>query len=342
MVIHYKCPNCGSDMAFDSESGMLSCHSCGRKDNIESFPKEHIRTSFSEDEAKEYHCKNCGAMLITDKDTTATNCSFCGAGVVLLDRLSGDLAPAKIIPFTISKEKAMKAFKSWCKNGLLTPKGFMTADRVKGITGMYVPFWLYDLNSKVEVNALCTKVRTYTRGDYIYTETSYYDVYRNLNIDYIKVPIDASEKMKDELMDKLEPYHYDGLKEFNTPYLAGYIAEKYNYDDKDLLPRAASKIERYVESYIRSTIVGYSTVNYKRKDIDTSKKHAYYTLLPVWMVYYDYNQSEYIFAMNGQTGKVVGKPPISYGKVATWFGGIAGGTFITLKLISLLMGGGLW
>lgn len=342
MVIHYKCPNCGSDMAFDSNSGMLTCESCGRKDNIEKFPKENIKTTFEEKDAKEYHCKNCGAMLITDKDTTATKCSFCGAGVVLLDRLSGDLAPSKVIPFRISKEKAMKAFKAWCKNGLLTPKGFMTADRVKGMTGMYVPFWLYDLNSKVEVNALCTKVRRYTRGEYIYTQTSYYDVYRDINIDYIKVPIDASEKMDDDLMDKLEPYNYGQLKDFNTPYLAGYIAEKYNYDYKELLPRAASKIKGYVESFINSTMPGYTTISYNKRNIDTKERQAYYTLLPVWMVYYDYKGSEYIFAMNGQTGKVVGKPPISGSKVAAWFGGIAGGTFLALKLISLLIGGGLW
>src|SRR6476661_4360559 len=100
MVIHYKCQNCGDDMDFDSKSGMLACHSCGNKDNIEDFSEDLITTTFSEDEAKEYHCKNCGAVVITEAETTATTCSFCGAGVVLGDRLSGALAPAKVIPFT--------------------------------------------------------------------------------------------------------------------------------------------------------------------------------------------------------------------------------------------------
>src|SRR5690606_1277384 len=105
-------------------------------------------------------------------------------------------------PFTISREEAEKAFRTWCKNGLLTPKGFMTADRIKGITGMYVPFWLYDLNSSVQVQAACTKVRTYSQGDYIVTETRFFDVYRDINLNYVKVPIDASEKMNDQIMDK--------------------------------------------------------------------------------------------------------------------------------------------
>jgi len=340
MVIHYKCPNCGSDMAFDSESGKLACESCGRLDDIEKFPKEFISNAFSENEAVEYHCKNCGAVIITDKDVTATTCSFCGAGVVLADRLSGDFAPAKVIPFTISKEEAMKAFKTWCKNGLLTPKGFMTADRIKSITGMYVPFWLYDLNSNAVIDAICTKVRSYSRGEYIYTETTYYDVYRNINLNYLRVPVDASEKMNDNLMDKLEPYDYNDLKDFNTPYLAGYIAEKYNYDDKQLFSRVKSRIDNYVESYIRSTISQYNTTSYKNKNIDIRQKNAYYTLLPVWMVCYDYNKSEHIFAMNGQTGKVVGKPPLSYKKVAAWFAGIGAITFVLLKIVAWIIGGG--
>lgn len=342
MVIHYKCPSCGDDMIFDSETGMLSCPSCGRKDTIEDFSDAFITTHFSEDEAKEYHCQNCGAVLITEAETTATNCSFCGAGVVLIDRLSGTLTPAKVIPFTISKEEAIAAFKKWCKKGLLTPKGFMTADRIKKITGMYVPFWLYNIDSEAEVDAVGTKVRTYTSGDYIITETKYYDVYRKVKVNYVKVPVDASEKMNDELMDKLEPYDYKLLKDFKTPYLAGYIAEKYNYNDEELFPRVKEKVQPYIESFISSTVSQYATVQYKNKQIHMEKEHAYYVLLPVWMVYYDFEQSEYTFAMNGQTGKVVGKPPISYGKVAMWFSGLAGSAFITLKLISFLMGGGFW
>ncbi|WNF35024.1 TFIIB-type zinc ribbon-containing protein [Bacillaceae bacterium IKA-2] len=341
MLIHYKCADCGADMSFDSDSGKIACHSCGRKDDIETFPKALISNVFSEGEAVEYHCKNCGAVILTDADTTATTCSFCSAGVVLGDRLSGNLAPSLVIPFTISKEKAKEAFKAWCKNGLLTPKRFMTANRIKSITGIYVPFWLYDLNCKGNVDAVCTKVRSYTRGDYIYTETSYYDVHRSVNLNYLKVPADASEKMDDKLMDKLEPYDYGSLKDFSTPYLAGYIAEKYNYDEKQLFPRIKSRTDNYVDSYIRSTISGYSSTVYKNKQIDTKQKETHYTLIPVWMVCYDYNQTEHIFAMNGQTGKVVGKPPISKSKVAAWFFGIASSSFIVVKSVALLIGGGL-
>ncbi|WP_042478788.1 hypothetical protein [Bacillus ndiopicus] len=340
MILHYTCPSCAGDMNFDADTGKLTCRSCGRKDTIENYPEEMIKATFAEDETNEYHCNNCGAVLITLAETTATNCSFCQSAVVIADRLSGSLAPSKVIPFTISEKEAVKAFKKWCGRGLLMPKDFMMSERVKTITGMYVPFWLYDINSNSKVQAVGTVVRTYTKGDYIYTETSYFDVMREINLNYTKIPADASEKMNDDLMDKLEPFPFNELKDFKTPYLAGYIAEKYNYTDKEMMPRIEKRVKEYVDTFIAGELSNYSTVSYKTKDIDIKQKNSAYVLLPVWMIYHDYNNSEYIFAMNGHTGKVVGRPPLSKGKAAAWFGGIAAGAFLIMKGIAVLIGGG--
>lgn len=375
--IHYKCPNCGADMSFDTQSGMLRCGSCGRTDRIDQMAgKQHSsggdysykmdeedrrasesgfnqdyadssdhdedtkHSTFGEGEAAEYHCNNCGAVLITDTQTTATTCSFCGAGVVLGDRLSGSLAPAKVIPFSINKDQAQEAFRKWCKKGLLTPSDFMTADRIKNITGIYVPFWLYDVNGRGEIDATCTRVRTYTLGDWIYTETKYYHVYRKVDLNYSRIPCDASKKMEDQMMDKLEPYEYGNLKDFNMPYLSGFIAEKYDFDDNEMLPRIKQRAGSYVDGYLNSTIGGYTTVNIHHKDIYIRKLKSEYTLMPVWMVCYDYKNSEHTFAMNGQTGKVVGKPPLSVLKIAAWFFGISAGSFGIMQLLTLLLGGG--
>ncbi|MGF7145439.1 DNA-directed RNA polymerase subunit RPC12/RpoP [Anaerotaenia torta] len=375
-VIHYKCPNCGSDMAFDTLTGSLRCASCGRTDNIDNRkgtagsgeegdfryemneddikaansafdhdyadagtddePSRH--STFQEHEAHEYHCKNCGAVLITEANTAATTCSFCGAGVVLSDRLTGNLAPSKVIPFTISKEQAQEAFKKWCKKGRLTPRDFMTADRIKNITGLYIPFWLYDMNGRGEAEAICTRVRTYSDADWIYTETKYYSVYRKVDLNYSRIPCDASRKMEDSMMDKLEPYQYDNLKPFHMPYLAGYIAEKYDFTGEDMLPRIKQRVGSYVDNYLSSTISGYSSVSYRRKDIHIRKKKADYALLPIWMVCYDYRQTEHIFAMNGQTGKIVGKPPLSKGKIFGWFAGVTAGSFLLFQLLTLIGG----
>lgn len=357
MVIQYKCPSCGADMVFDTKSGTLHCESCGLEQNIadytepesssqdydgefDEFTDHTSYNSFHENEAMEYKCNNCGATIITDKDTAATTCSFCGAAMVLSDRLSGELAPNKVIPFKINKQEAQEAFKKWCRNGLLTPKGFMNADRIKNITGMYIPFWMFDVNGRGEVHATCTKVRHYTEGDYDVTETKYYDVYRKVDVEYDHIPCDASEKMDDKLMDKLEPFPSQELKDFKTPYLAGYIAEKYNFTDKQLFPRIKQRADSYVDDYIHSTMHGYSSTSIEHRQIDILQRNAEYALLPIWIVCYDYNHSDHMFAMNGQTGKVVGKPPLSKGKIAAWFGGISAASFLILQIISFFTGGG--
>lgn len=340
-VIEYKCPSCCSGMTFDSTTGKLSCPSCGRKDNIEQIPDPLKQEVFAEDEVREYHCESCGAVIVTEPETSATTCSFCGSAVALSDRLTGKLAPQQVIPFAISKDEAMAAFKKWCRKGLLTPRGFMTADRIQGITGMYVPFWLYDLLNNVDIRGEGAKLkRSYTLGGYEFTETDYYEFYRRVRLNYVRLPVDASAKMDDRLMDKLEPFRYEQLKSFKTPYLAGYIAEKYNYTSDQLITRAGEKILPYIESYISHTVSEYSSVRYSEKQIDTTVKRADYTLFPVWMVYYNYKGKQFTFAMNGQTGRVVGNLPLSLGKIAVWFFGVSGLSFVGLKIVAWMLRGG--
>ncbi len=348
MVVQYKCPSCGADMAFDSTTGTLHCHSCGRSDRIEEMPApagaEDAAPAFdtatgSEEAVHQYHCQNCGAVLLTDADTVATTCSFCGAGVILGDRLTGQLMPAKVIPFALSQPQAQETFRTWCKARKLAPKGLVSGNRIKSITGLYVPFWLYDVNGIGSADAECTKVRSYSDGDYDCTETEYYDVHREVDVTYLKIPVDASAKMDDADMDKLEPYHYEDLKSFKMPYLAGYLAEKYDQDDKELFPRVQSRAEGYVAEYIDAAIKGYATTSYRQKEINIHEKQAEYVLFPVWMIHYDYNHKVYTFSINGQTGKIIGKPPFCKKRIARWFTGITAASFAVLKVIAMMLGG---
>lgn len=335
MVLTYKCPNCGAEMVYDSEKKMLVCDNCGTTKEIDEIDKTD--TKKWDKYINVFKCENCGAELITDKVTSATFCSFCGASTIIPSRLSDIDEPAMIIPFKINKAETEQAFKKWCKNGFVTPSDFNTADRIEKISGIYVPFWLYDCRANADIQATCTNIRIYMRGDIEYTETDHFIVYRDIDADYIKIPADASEKMEDSLMDKLEPYNYSELKAFKIPYLSGYLAEKYGYDNEEMFPRVQRRVDQYIESYARNTIIGYSTAIISNKNIVSRKLKADYVLLPVWILNYDYKGKKYTFAMNGQTGKIVGKPPISVGKLFMWGGLIAIATFIISSVIGGLL-----
>lgn len=201
------------------------------------------------------------------------------------------------------------------------------------ISGVYVPFFLYDCKSNTAMNAHCTTVRTWRSGNKEYTETRHFEVMRDIDTEFLKVPVDASVKMDNDLMDKLEPFDYSGLKPFAMPYLSGYMAERHSDSEGKLLSRALGRIQRYAEEYVRSTMSGYSTVQVFNSNFQCRDKKVHYVLLPVWVANYDYKGKKYTFAMNGQTGKVVGKPPVSIGKVLAWFGGITAVSFLILLLI---------
>lgn len=347
MIVAYKCPNCGSSMEFNSEKQLMHCDHCGTEKLIEEMEaleleeeqniynqEEHADDFGRHDESfKRYKCPSCSAEILTDEHTAATFCSFCGNPSLMEDRLSGEKTPALLIPFKISKEEAVEIYRKWCKKGPLTPTEFLAQSTIEKITGMYVPFWMYDYNANALINAHATRVRRNRRGNTEYIHTDHFNVYRNVSADYAKVPADASSKMPDDVMDKLEPFNYSELKEFDMPYLSGFFAEKYNFTSEELAPRIEKRIKDYIRNEARATIQGYATTSITSERLNLRRKHAKYVLFPVWILNYRYKEKAYLFAINGQSGKMVGDSPISVGKGFSWFGGIAAVLFLILFVI---------
>lgn len=355
MVKSYKCPGCGADMKFDAGTGKLTCEYCetelapdaaevleeAKRQDAENTDSEEVVDETNEAESYggaadfiKYKCATCGAELVTDEHTAATFCNYCTSPNLLSERLEGEKTPAKVIPFKITKEKAESIYHDWCKKGVLTPSEFVSQSTIEKMSAIYVPFWLYDYGANAKIRANCTKVRHARRGDYQYTYTDHFRVYRDISAEYVKIPADASIKMPDDMMDKLEPFNYNELEDFSMPYLSGYMAEKYNYSSDELSKRVELRVSDYIISEGRRTIQGYATVAVSGKNVKLSKRVAHYVMLPVWMLTYRYKDKEYMFAINGQTGKLVGNRPISVGKCIGWYFGM----LAALTLISSLVG----
>jgi hypothetical protein len=252
------------------------------------------------------------------------------------DRIT-QVKPASIIPFSVSKEEATQGYMKWCKKGILTPKSFTSQNTIEKISGIYVPFWIYDYDTEVSLRADCTRVRMERHGNTELTHTDHFDVYREVKTSYNRVPVDASEKMEDNIMDKLEPFNYEALKDFAMPYLSGFLSEKYNYTSEEIKERVERRVSEYAYTAARNTISGYATTNVVYENISLRNKKSQYILLPVWILNYRYFGKNYTFAMNGQTGKVVGSLPISRGKVAGWFAGVAAVTFAIVQIASIAL-----
>jgi len=360
-VMVYKCPQCGASLAFDADKQKWECKFClgtFDKQTLEEYlaslkernpdlekpeevkaesAEEHVQEQLDEDfnrSARAYKCPDCGAEIVTDATTAATFCVFCHNPTIIPARLSGEYRPSKVIPFKISKEAAQKAFLDWCRRKPLVPPDFKSKPQLEKITGMYVPFWLYDCSVSATLRANAQKIRRWRSGNHEHIETKYYELRREGDMRFSGIPADGSSKMEDQTMDLLEPYDYGQMVNFDMSYLSGYLAEKYDVDKEGVWPRIKDKVANDAIAQLMSTAKGYDTVQITHQEVRIKSREAHYTLMPVWMLMYKHGDKKYLFAMNGQTGKVVGKLPISIKRAIAWFCGIAAAVFAVLFVAS--------
>ena len=336
-LIEYKCPCCGGAIEFNSSEQQMKCPYCDNTFEMETLKaydeqmNEQLEdktdwdstsdTYWSENEQagmKSYSCQSCGAEIVADSTTAASSCPFCDSPIVVKGNVSGELRPDLIIPFKLNKEQVKEALSRHLNNKKLLPKIFKDQNHIDEIKGVYVPFWLFDTDVDAQVRYRANYERTWSSGDYNYTETSFYMIHRGGNLSFEHVPVDGSSKMPDDLMESVEPYRYEGAVDFQTAYLAGYLADKYDVNAEQSIDRANDRVKRSTELAFAATVAGYSTVRAESTHVQYSGGKAKYALYPVWILNTTWNGSKYTFAMNGQTGKFVGDLPVDKSAAAKW------------------------
>ena len=330
-------------MQFDPKTGNVICESCGNSITIEAA-KAMQKTGHSDDEfdwgkykkglqntekveTLVYTCKNCGATFEVDGNTAATTCPYCDSNVVLSERVNAGLQPNKIIPFKVDRRQLEHLLAKYHSKKKLLPKTFFSESTISKAQGVYVPFWLFQGTLDGEVILDGQRVSTRREGDYQVTRTDYYKLEREGCMSFEKLPVDASVKMDNALMDSLEPYDYSQMVDFNSAYLAGFLADKFDSDPDRELPRATRRMMRTVSDAFAKTASDYSGVTISTNNLHLEDTDVMYALIPVYLLNCEYNGKKYQYAVNGQTGKVVGDLPISKSRCLKFFclyGGIAG------------------
>lgn len=343
-VVDYKCPSCTAPLKFNPKSQKWDCDYCGSTYKLEDLKKndqKYEKKQVKKVDFDTYRCPDCGAEIIADKNTTATFCLYCKNTAIIKDRLVGSFEPDKIIPFQKNKDDAIEAFKKVTNRKPLAPKEFSKKENIDEMSGVYIPFWLYDIKANGNISGKATKVTSWISGDYSYTRTDTFSIGREGYMNFLKVPFDGSTRFDDAIMNSIEPFDYSQLKDFNHSYLSGFYSEKYDVDDKQGLENVKIRVKNSVEDVLRSEIRGYSTVSIAKGDVSLDDIKTYYVLLPVWMLNIKYKDKIYTFAMNGQTGKMIGNIPVDRTKVVVYSIIIFIIVFI-VSFVIILVKNGIW
>lgn len=280
-----------------------------------------------------YSCPSCGAELICDQSTAATACPYCGNPAIVPGQFSGALRPDYILPFRLSKDDAVQALRAHYKGKPFLPRSFTSANHIEQIQGVYVPFWLFDGGAEGAASYRASNTNVYETGDYEITETRHYHVVRAGSLAFEKIPVDASSKMPDDHMDSIEPFDYAQLRPFSTAYLPGYLADKYDVTIDDSRDRTDTRCRETLAQALRDTVTGYGACVTEREDIALRRGKVHYALLPVWMLSTKWHGQDFLFAMNGQTGKLVGDLPTDRGRFWGMFAAIAAPLTVALTAI---------
>lgn len=280
-----------------------------------------------------YSCPSCGAELICDQSTAATACPYCGNPAIVPGQFSGALRPDYILPFRLSKDDAVQALRAHYKGKPFLPRSFTSANHIEQIQGVYVPFWLFDGGAEGAASYRASNTNVFETGDYEITETRHYHVVRAGSLAFEKIPVDASSKMPDDHMDSIEPFDYAQLRPFSTAYLPGYLADKYDVTIDDSRDRADTRCSETLAQALRDTVTGYGACVTEREDIALRRGKVHYALLPVWMLSTKWRGQDFLFAMNGQTGKLVGDLPTDRGRFWGMFAAIAAPLTVALTAI---------
>lgn len=350
-TMNYKCPACGAPLTFNPDTQRFDCEYClsqfspekiqqmnaegeGKEDSAQRAQQRANQSNTYDDDAVLYTCPSCGAEVVTTASTAATFCYYCHNPVVLGGRLSGQLKPEKVVPFALSREKAVETFMGFIKKKKFLPNDFASQKQIEKMTGIYFPYWYVDSQQDSFMTAIGTKVRSWRVGNKRYTETSKYRIVRGGDVIVNNVFERALKTTDRDMLQCVHPYDLRQAKDFSMSYLSGFFAEKRDLERHQLQQGVDARIDEYCKEVLKSTAPGYSSIMIESYRDRTDIEKWTYALLPVWVLTYKYKGKIYPYAINGQTGKTYGSLPASTGKLFALAGIITAG----ITLLGLLGG----
>lgn len=323
-----KCPSCGATLQYDPDIKKMACPYCGfsreipeemSSDSVKEQDFESAKLRASQNwgtKKKSIVCKQCGGETVYDEAETAASCPFCGSNNIMpVDDDEDIMAPGGVVPFEISQEKASELFKKWLGGKLFAPNAAKQACVAKDFNGIYLPYWTYDAETASTYSV--SLGFDYKDGDETKTR------WRNYSGNYAEFIDDeivyASKKTNDPYIKRVSVFDFTRLRPYSPEFIAGFAAERYTVGLDEGWGQAKVAIDSKLRSHLSSELRSRYNADHVRNlvlNTDYSDITFKYLLAPIWLSNFKFNGTVYKFVVNGQTGKIAGKSPISPIKVA--------------------------
>ncbi len=342
----FHCPSCGADAHWNPARQALVCPYCGTVapgtlDEADGEITEHdlVRAlrGFSADdrgwkgEKISVKCQSCQAISVFDPGTIAQRCTFCGsAQIVPYEQVKAPITPESLLAFKVPETTVRENVRQWYASRWFAPNRLRSGALTDTVRGVYVPYWTFDAQVHADWTA---------ESGYYYYET---ETYRDSNgqtqtrqvrkvrwqpsagsVDHFFDDdlVAASKGVDAELLRKIEPFPTKELAGYDPGFVAGWLVEQYQIDLITAAQASRQQMEAEMEVKCDAEVPGdtHRNLNVRCHFSDQTFKHI---LVPVWLLTYAYGSKTYQLLVNGYTGTMAGRHPVSWVKIALLVSGI--------------------
>ncbi len=324
------CPNCGGRVSYDIKSGKFLCESCRSEQQVKAVKPTVDEYSINDYRVRERAsapltgvsvatCASCGGEIYFEAHETAKRCPMCGSGQVRVDVALSGVAPEGVVPFRIDRDDAQQRFHQWVGKRWFAPNQLKKAYAEGRLEGLYVPYWTYDADCCADYAGQGGRTRTVRdREGRTRTMVDWYPVSGRVYRKFDDLLVCGSQKQSGSLAEQVAPYNtISDIRPFAYQYLAGFKAERYSIDGITCFKRAQASMENMLRGDVESDIHAKGFSQTRVSSFTPRYKDVTYKsiLVPMYSANYGYGGQTYFYAINGQTGRVVGNYPKSAPKI---------------------------
>lgn len=334
-ALHLPCPSCGSHLHYSAAEQKIVCDYCGYQEEIDQSTDKIVEQSLAEAASKlsdyipekagkkVFDCQNCGAKFMVESDRPAVNCGFCGSRNINLEAYQHQyIQPVGIIPFYVSREEAEKKFAAWVARGRFHPSKLKKLANPEYFHGIYIPFWTYDAHTssdwRGDAGFYYYEDRKVMRNGKVETQRVQKVRWKHrsghLNHFFDDILVVASRGVDKSQLNRVMPYRLEELVNFDPRLTIGWESEIYELE----VDHGYAEADAIMDSRIRQMCSAQLGGDTQRNLRISSQKHGQtfkHIILPLWICSYNYNNKQYHFLINGQSGKVNGQKPVSWVKI---------------------------
>lgn len=324
------CASCGGTIKWNIAKQCLECSACRTPYTAETtverveehdfegyLQREGQRVSFPD--ATIIVCGTCGAQIAVEEHCTATVCPMCGSTQLLESRQEAGVPPDGVIPFRVDRDTAQQNFAKWVKSRWFAPNRLKQAYQAGKLQGIYLPFWTFDAQVTSTYRGQGGNNHTVrdSKGN-TRTEIHWRSVSGTVGGFYDDLQVCATLNSASQVVEKVLPYNTcDNTLPFSSSYLSGFLAEHYAIPATQAVDTAKNQVRTDQINQAESDILsrGFDYARISDINIEYHKITYKHVLLPAWSSAFAYNGKQYMYIINGESGKVGGQRPYSIPKI---------------------------